>query len=91
MKISKARSDLKTLIESTVGSLEFFLGDRDEILFTTSFGRQSALLVAMMKEAGLPLNCLYVKSQLANSGTDRQRDQIIMRFSFNLTVVDRAE
>ena len=86
-----AVSSTVQLIDKTIKTLNYSFSERDDVFFTTSFGYQSALLFALLSEAGVTMNCLAIRSRLAYGGVDEHSDILINNYSFNLTVIDRNE
>ena len=86
-----AVSNTVQLIDKTIKTLNYSFSERDDVFFTTSFGYQSALLFALLSEAGVTMNCLAIRSRLAYGGIDEHSDILINNYSFNLTVIDRNE
>lgn len=78
------------LIDKTLSSLDFSLNGRDDFFLTTSFGYQSALLFFLFSELGLPIKCLFIKSDLSISGIDKQKDYITNKFEIDLKIIDRS-
>lgn len=78
------------LIDKTLSSLDFCLNGRDDFFLTTSFGYQSALLFFLFSELGLPIKCLFIKSDLSISGIDKQKDYITNKFEIDLKIIDRS-
>ncbi len=87
----KTLEDTSRLIDTTVSAINFCFSDRKDIFFTTSFGYQSALLFALISEAGLPLNCISVQSQLSYGDIEKHRDILVNKFNVNLTQVNRDQ
>ena len=79
------------LIDKTIKTLNYSFSERDDVFFTTSFGYQSALLFALLSEAGITMNCLAIKSRLAYGGIDEHSEMLNKNYNFNLTVVDRDD
>ena len=81
----------KILIDSTLSALDFCLKGREDFFITTSFGYQSSLLFFLMAELGVPVKCLYVKSNLSMYGIDKQMDYVTNNFDVDLKIVDRCK
>lgn len=80
----------KALIDKTLSALEFSLSGRADFFLTTSFGFQSSLLFFLFSEIGVKPKCLFVKSQLATGGIDRQMDYLLDKYDIDLSIVDRS-
>lgn len=80
----------KALIDKTLAALEFSLHGRADFFLTTSFGFQSSLLFFLFSEIGVKPKCLFVKSQLATGGIDRQMDYLLDKYDIDLSIVDRT-
>jgi phosphoadenosine phosphosulfate reductase len=78
------------LIDRTLSALDFSLSGREDYFVTTSFGYQSALLFFLIAELGISPKCLFVKSNLASGGIDKQMDYIAGKYDIDLHIVDRS-
>lgn len=80
----------KELIDNTLSALDFCLKGRNDFFLTTSFGYQSSLLFFLMAELGVPVKCLYIRSNLSEHGVEKQMDYVTNNFHLDLKVVDRS-
>ena len=67
---------LVSTLNVTITALNHSLAGRDDILVTTSYGFQSALLFFLMQEAGVNAEYLYISSALAQGGIEQHRELI---------------
>ena len=80
----------KELIDNTLSAIDFCLKGRNDFFLTTSFGYQSSLLFFLMAELGVPVRCLYIRSNLSENGVEEQMDYVTNNFHIDLKVVDRS-
>ena len=85
------RRDAIKTIETTTEALHFALSNRSDVITTTSFGYQSALLFYLLDAAGIKHGCLYVSSNLASGGQAKLQDELDALFGVNVTEVSRSD
>lgn len=84
------RRDAIKIIETTTEALHFALSNRSDVITTTSFGYQSALLFYLLDAAGINYDCLYVSSSLASGGQAKLREELDALFGISVTEVSRT-
>ena len=85
------RHELLRTIDDAVSALALALDDREDIIATTSFGYQSALLFFLLDAAKIKFRTIYISSALSVGGQEKQRNILDSLFSINLTHEDRQE
>ena len=89
--IQTRNKGLMSALHVTITSLNHALSGREDVLVTTSFGFQSALLFFLLKEADVDAQFLYISSPLAFGGIERQRELISDLFHVEVCEVSRSE
>ena len=82
-------AELRSKFDSVLVTLNHLVAGRSDIVMTTSFGYQSALLFHTMNQVDATVKCLYIKSSLSFGGVDEQAERICDRFSIDVDVVER--
>lgn len=78
-------------IDKCLDVLSVCLGQRADYFVTTSFGRQSALLIDLVTKVHTDVTVLSIQSQLSYGGVDAQRDWILKNYpNINLKLINRS-
>lgn len=77
-------------VDETLTTLNRVLEGNNYFL-TTSFGRQSSLLLFIFNELGIKPSVLFINSPLIQGRIETHKERLQRRFSFDLTEIDKTE
>ena len=78
------------LIDETMMCLQRCIGDRSDVFFSTSYGKQSALLHYFISQVSPSTMGFSVTSPLTMGNIEKHREYLDREFSLPMTVVDRT-
>lgn len=84
-------SKLSSVLNSTVTALNYTLANRNDVIVTTSFGYQSALLFFLLDEAGVNAKYLYISSKLSYGNIPAHRNRIKDLFDIQIDEINRDD
>ena len=85
------KTSLISKLNITIAAIHHSLSSRTDIMVTTSFGFQSALLFFLLREAGVNANFLFISSPLSYGGVAKQRQVICDLFEPDVYEVKRDQ
>lgn len=78
-------------IDRCLDVLFICLEEREDFFVTSSFGRQSALLIDLVSKVRPDVTVVSIQSQLAYGGVDAQRDWMLKNYpNLNLKLINRS-